>query len=346
MSKKIKNFFKHHIILIWIVLVCIALSFMIAMAAYPTKQNKAKKVVSLQSQPEIQFSSNYLEELVLYKTIVIDDDDPITVDIRNFSKNNSTKWYLSDISFTLSAELTNSSGTLITNDSLIGDGEVIVTAVLIDDEKNESETELFRLSSDEPDNSIAQKLEYNSLKATVQSYKIYFPSADSKVCLKLTAVPDNTHTDLKTISAILAVSDKSSIQSDGWTGSFNDPTTKSPAEYDAFNYAIVGHGDSNSATIKWDSSVVTLNKMYFSNTFSSDITSANDLGDSWKQITISISDDSNNGQYAFQVFKAGSGFDTFINSTSDAWENEHEGKTKEQFFWDELQKCIVFDDGM
>lgn len=338
MDKKIRAFIKRYIIMIWIVMVSLTLSYMVAMAAYPTRQNKAKKVVSLQSQSEIQFSSNYLEESVLYKTIVINDNDPVTVDIRNFSKNNSTKWYLSDISYTLSAALTDSSGAVITNNSLIGDGVVRVyrvSTITVDDEEQEVETLVFELSSGTPSDSIAQTLEYSSAESTVKSYKVYFPSASSKVCLKLTAAPFNTHTDLRTIGAILAVSDKSSIQSDGWTGSFNDPTTKSPSDYDAFNYIITGHGDSNSATIKWNSNVVTLNKMYFTNTFNQDITSADDLGDGWKQLTISISDDSNNGQYSFQVFKAGNGFDTFIAGLSEG-----------QDVWTELKKCIVFDDGI
>ena len=180
-----------------------------------------------------------------------------------------------------------------------------------------------------------QLLEHNSAQQTVKSYKIYFPSASSKVCLKLTAAPANTHTDLRTIGAILAVSDKSSIQSDGWTGDFNDPTTKTPAEYDAFNYIITGHGDSTKATIKWNSNVVTLNKMYFSNTFNKDIASATDLGDNWKQLTISTGSHTSNRAMTFQVFKAGSGFDAFINGLSEG-----------QNAWTELKKCIVFDDGI
>ncbi len=339
MDKKIKEFIKRHFIVMWIVIVCLTLSYMVVMAAYPTKQNKAKKVVSLQSQSEIQFSSNYLEESVLYKTIVINENDPITVDIRNFSKNNSTKWYLSDISYTLSADLTDSSGAVINNNSLIGDGVVrvyTVSTITVDDEEQEVETLLFELSSSTPSDSIAQTLEHSSAESTVKSYKVYFPSASSKVCLKLTAAPASTHNDLRTIGAILAVSDKSSIQSDGWTGDFNDPTTgKFPSDYDAFNYIITGHGDSNSATIKWNSNVVTLNKMYFSNTFNKDIVSATDLGSGWKQLTISISDDSNNGQYSFQVFKAGSGFKSFMENLSE-----------DQDPWTELKKCVVFDDGI
>lgn len=335
MDKKIRDFIKRHFIMMWIVTVCLTLSYMVVMAAYPTKQNKAKKVVSLQSQSEIQFSSNFLEETVMYKTVVINDDDPITVDIRNFSKNNSTKWYLSDISYTLSAELTDSSGRPITNDSLIGDGVLRVYSVTAGAEEHETEMLLFELSSTAPSDSVDRTLVHSASESTVQSYKVYFPSASSKVCLKLTAAPAVTHNDLKTIGAILAVSDKSSIQSDGWTGSFNDPATKSPSDYDAFNYIITGHGDSDTATIKWDSSIITLNKMYFSNTFSKDISSAEDLGNNWKQLTITISDDSNNGQYSFQVFKAGAGFDAFIT-----------GLSAEQDAWTELQKCIVFDDGI
>lgn len=335
MDKKIRAFIRRYFLVIWITAVCLTLSYMVVMAAYPTRQNKAKKVVSLQAQSEIQFSSNYLEESILYKTAVINDGDPITVDIRNFSKNNSTKWYLSDISFTLSAELTDSSGSSITNDSLIGNGAVRVYSVTVDAQEQETETLLFELTGAAPSDSAVQTLVHSASKSTVQSYRIYFPSTSTKVCLKLNATPANTHSDLRMIGAVLAVSDKSSIQSDGWTGSFNDPISKSPAEYDAFNYIITGHGDSSAATIKWNSNVIALNKMYFSNTFNKAVSSAADLGDGWKQLTFSISDDSNNGQYAFQVFKSGAGFDTFISGLSD-----------EQDEWAELESCIVFDDGI
>lgn len=365
MDKKILLFIKSHIILIWIIVVSLVLSCLLVMAAYPTKQNRAKKVIALQSESEIQFSSNYLEKSIIYKTVVLNNDDPIIVDIKNNSRNNSTKWYPSDISFTLTAALTDSSGTTITNDTLIGNSKVkvyrVVTAV-VEGEETTSEQLLFELDSTNPTQSVSQILAHSVSEATVESYKIYFPSASSKVCVKLTATPDNTFTDLRTIGAVLAVSDKSSVQGDGWTGMFNDPTSKSPVDYDAFNYVIAGHGDSDSATIQWDSSVITLNKMYIKNNFNNlDITrDALDVEGkaNWKQITIPISDEkSNNGMYSFQIFKAVDGtdtFNTFIAQKHTEWNSAMSGKDEDdegyiseaQYLWQELQKCIIFDDGI
>ena len=357
MENKIRSFLKRYILVIWIVIVCIALSYMAVSAFYPTRQNRAKKVVSLQSEADIQFSSNLLEEKTFYKTSVINDGTPVTVDIRNYSKTNSTKWYSSDISYTLTAELTDASGTRITDSSLIGSGIVRICAVTettVNDVTQETETTLFTLNSNHVSDSQSQTLAHSADASTVQSYRVYFPSASTKVCVRLTAVPAASHNDLRTISAILSVSDKSNVQSNGWTGSFNDPTTVSPAAYDAFNYTITGHGNSSSAVIRWNADVLTLNKMYISKNFNKDISAAS-TDDEWRQLSaLSISDESNHGQYAFQVFKAGSGFDDFIAAKRAAWETAMEGIdptdadyiTETQYLWNELQKCIVFDDGI
>ena len=332
MDDKIRQFIKRHIFVIWIVVVCTALSGMIAMALYTTNQNRAKKVVSLLSQSDIQFSSNYLEEETVYKTIVINDGDAIPVDIRNYSAG-SSKWYSSDITYTLVAQLTDSTGNLITNDSLIGSGTVKVyevTTTVTDGVDTENETLLFTLSDSKRSDERIQTLVHDSSHSTVKRYKIYFSSASLRVYLKLTAIPAETHNDLRRISAVLSVSDKSSVQSDGWSGYFNDDSSKAPTQYDAFNYFITGHGKSESATIKWNADVITLNRMYIKDNFDVDINSASHAEgkpDGWKQISITIDDDTNNGMYAFQVFK-GTDFSKNVSS------------------WNDLESSIEFDDGM
>lgn len=357
MDRKLRRLIKKHIVTIWIVVAALALSFIVVMAVYPTKQNKAKKVIALQSDNEMQFSSNYLDEDELYRTIIINDGDPINVDIRNYSKSNATRFYSSSINYRLDAVLTDASGrTLDDTDvvELLGNDEVTIYKVVTTTENDITTTndvKLFTLTkTKKSDYNDSQKLEGNATTKAVQTYKIYFPSASSKVCVKLVATPDgNVHKDLREISAIFAVSDKSNIQGEGWTGEFNDPESKGPSDYDAFNYTITGHGDSKTATIQWNSNVVSLNKGYFLSDFNNtDLSTATDIPGKtgWKKITIPLDSDHNNGRYSFQVFKA-SGFNSFIISakddedpTADDWTSE------EEYLWDKLNDCIIFDDGI
>lgn len=360
MAGKIKKYFKQHVLMIWIVVAFLSLSVMFVMAAYPTLQNKAKKVIAVQSNTEIQFSSNYLDKDVVYKTVVINDVEGIPVDVRNYSKSNSTRWYDSDIKYTIRATLTDSDGNIINDDSIIGDDNVLIKRVTA------SETTILTLNkttkSDITSNAYdvegnnAQILIRNSSGITVNNYMVYFPSASSKVCVKLEAIPDSSHRDLYSIGVILAASDKSSIQGDGWSGSFNDPDNVSPSAYDAFNYAITGHGDSTTATIQWNSNVISLNKAYFKSDFNNaDPTTATDVASKpgWKTLTIPLVTNHDNGRYSFQVFKT-SGFNTFISEQRAAYAEEMNGKTEgddgwvseETYLWNKLNSCIIFDDGI
>ena len=160
---------------------------------------------------------------------------------------------------------------------------------------------------------------------TINGYKLNFPSASTKVCVKIIADPSTNHRDLRAIGAVFTVSDKSSIQSSGWTGSFNDPETKGPSAYDVLNYSITGYGASNVATIKWDPNVVNIEVNGFA--FNTGITPTGPVDtepSSWKQITFSLAADA--GRYSFYVFKA-SGFSDSIT-------------------WDSIDNYLIFDDGI
>ena len=151
MQKKIKQIIKKHIIAIWITVTAIALTTIGVLASYTNQQNIAKKVVATASNAEMRFSSNYLEESTPFKTIVINPGDSIKVEIRNYGRE-STIPYSSDIHYTLTAKLVNSSGVLLSESQvqeLMNDDEdVIINSVTITEEEGvetETESELFRL---------------------------------------------------------------------------------------------------------------------------------------------------------------------------------------------------------
>lgn len=328
MKQKIIPFMKKHILAIWIIAAAVSLSTIVALAAYKNQSNVAKKVVATQATTDIRFSSNYLEDAVdssdpnniKYKgyTVLISNDEAINVDIRNYGKTNSSLAYPVPLSFNLSATLTDSSGTALTQakaEELLGSDTITVTL---------NNSAVITLSSSTLTATSAQTITPGGTP-TINSYKLNFPSASTKACVKIVADPSTNHRDLHAIGAVFTVSDKSGIQSSGWTGSFNDPESKIPSAYDVLNYSLTGYGASTAATIKWDSSVVNIEANGF--TFNTGITPTGPVDiepSGWKQITFSL--DADAGRYSFYVFKA-SGFSDSIT-------------------WDSIDNYLIFDDGI
>lgn len=330
MPKSIIKFFKKHFIAIWIAAAALTLVTLGALASYTNQSNKAKKVVATVAKTEMRFSSNYLEESCPYKTIVINSGEAINVDVRNYGRE-STIPYSSDINYTFTAALTDSSGNTLSASKvteLIGAGSVIIKAVTITESngvETENETDLFKLDSSTRSDNSNESLSSGSV--SVDHFHIYFPSPDSKINVKVTATPSDSHKDLREISAIFAVSDKSSVQSSGWIGQFNDSTATLISGYDAFNYVISGSGDSTTATIKWNSNAISVNQQYLTSQMSAGAITDVSGRTGWKQVTVTLNTTASSGRYAFQVFKTSS-FSTSVTS------------------WDALNACIEFDDGI
>ena len=357
MENKIKKFLKKYILLIWIIAVSLALTGFIVVANYKNNQNVAKKVISTQSEVDIRFSSNYLEESVgvdsnnnntpKYRnsvSLLNSAETPINIDIRNYGKSNSTLFYPTDINYTLEAVLTDSSGKALSESevsAIMGNNTVKISITGSND---------VLLSSSNRSHTYSRTLHHGST-ASIDEFKMYFPSTNTKTCVKLIATPDSIHKDLNTIGAVFSVSDKSSVQGDGWTGRFNDPTNKSPEDYDLFNYIITGYGETNSATIKWDPAVFSLENIGFNSEIS---VSGTQTGisdpDGWSKMTVSIGA---KNQYSFQIFK-GAGFDTMITTLTTSWNNAMAGKSAgdegwislNDYLWNHISDYIIFDDNI
>ncbi len=332
-SESVKKFIRNNGLRLWIFIVVMILGGMVVYAAYENEQNKAKKVIATSSDTEMRFSSNYLEEgTTKLKTTIKSANDPtITVYIRNYSKNNPTIWYTSNINYTLDFELSDTSGITTNNsnyqtriNSLLGTNEVVTIS------GNNSTITLNQ--TNKTGQLINQTLTYNRDASDQKAYVVTFPSVTSKICVRVTATPtpEKKYLDLKPLSVILTISDKDNLQVNGWEGKFNDAqSNKTPSSYDAYNYCLTGHGRSTTAVFKWDSSKIEVNKQYFQSKFNVDVTSAANApeeGENWKKVTITVDSSTSNGRYDFQLFKAN-------NSVS-------------SLTWKALEDCVKFDDGI
>lgn len=334
------GFFKKYGLKLWIALALLAITGLVVYASYPGQQNKAKKVISTAADAQMKFSSNYMEAgSAKFKTIALSADDPtIGVTVRNFSKTNPTVWYTSDINYTLSVELTNTSGILSTEPGYsaaissilgnknviisIGEGEEIVTKAL----NTSNMTDVFNGT-----------LGYLKNKSSSDEYTIEFPDVATKICVRLiaTPTPSANYPDLSPISVVLSSTDKDNLQSDGWEGSFNDSQSRSPSDFDAYNYVINGYGDSDTATFSWNSDKIEINRQYFESklgaNMTSGVTSETRSDGTWNTVTIHLNSETSKGRYDFQIFR------------------KYDEEATEQISfetWAELENCVEFDDGI
>ena len=327
-DKTFKQFLTNHAVKIWIALVVLSLTGFVVYAAYPNKQNVVKRVIATSADKNMRFSSNYLEEgNTKFKTIVNPGNPAISVYVRNYTKNNDGLRYANDIVYQLTAVLTDTSG--------IRPGEAGYDARLAE-VLGESETVTVSLTGGSSI-TLSRSSYSDSLNSTLakgdarqDEFKVQFPSAESKVCIILTATPVGNYPDLAPISAILSVSSREPVQADGWEGSFNDSRAvgKTPATYDAYNYTLNGHGLCTNASFSWDSNKVDINRQYFTNHLGANFEYIIPLDEGWYKIMITVGGQSGDQQivrYDFQIFKAGN---TSFNN------------------WEELEAAVEFDDGL
>ena len=325
-SEKTKRFIKKNGLKLWIVVSIVAISGMLAFAAYTNQQNKAKKVIATSANNQMRFSSNYLDEgTTKVKTVVKTSTDlTVPVSIRNFSRTNPTMWYSSDINYTVRFELTDTTGTHDSSviDALIGSDAVTVSYNNVP----------VTLDASNHSCSYSKTLAFQTDSSTVHSYDVVFPSVDTDICVRITATPTpmSAYPDLASISVILAISDASSVQTKKWDGSFSEKSsTIAPTVYDAYNYSLVGSGDSQNATFSWKPDKLEVNRQYFLKHFGVNVITEAVDEDGWRTVTIPLDTVASDGRYDFQLFKVYDP-DNPVVFTS----------------WSELEACVRFDDGL
>lgn len=320
MQNSKKHFFKKNWITVWLVVALMVLGGEIVYAKYGSSHNVVKRVIATDSGTGNRFTSNYLEtgtsnQHIRSVSSTSTDDIIYDINIYNYSVNKPTQWYHVDLGYTLSAQIKNLDGTATLTqaqvENLIGNDQIILYSVTIDENSEETVSSLLTLDKDNlTDSDASQIIENSSTGGTYNSYRLILPNSmlGKNISVVLTATPASKHRDIADVilSSRFGAEIQTIVLSTGWTGSFSDDTSISLESYEGFNYSITGSGDS-SGTLSWRYDLLEPNMNEIQELFGIDITNSSNYVDdpttNMRTITLSnISADDNAGRYDFQIY--------------------------------------------
>ena len=204
---------------------------------------------------------------------------PVQVIVRNYTASDTTHYYERPISYTLTAVLTDVSGSTATIDATKAglvkylDSNDTVQSFALDGGVYKMPDDTDTLDSTNHD----------------KTYTFYFNesllNASDKVFVNIAAVPNNSEirSDVKTLKGIISISSQATEIVQTWNGYFSDEgaasanNTHNPEAgvYDGFNYTIQGNG-ARTVSLTWNTAFLELN--VFSKDRIKDISQAIDSG--------------------------------------------------------------------
>lgn len=256
---KLKNFIKKYGIKIGVSVLAFSVAGIVAFAAYTSTQS-VKRVVSTNAGAGQLFSSNYLSELDPKRTVSFTEgttEPKVNVFICNYAQGDKTRWYENSITYTLTAQLVNSEGNVIT-EAEKANGFVITHE---GEQKNFLGTDYTATFAD---------VSLTKEDANDHSFVITFPSDqletnDVYVMLTATPTPKESYPDLKPIKGKIGITKSAATFVTSWQGEFTDFKDMDENEYTTgyygFNYQIWGSG-SGTIELTWDASKIDINPFF------------------------------------------------------------------------------------
>ena len=302
MKKGIKSFCKRYWILCWCVISVVSFGGILALAEYEIAYSTMKRVVVSTSDQGKMFSSNILVEsgnttyIAKYypqheenpETHVTDPYD-VDVYLWNYSLNNLSKWYSTDIDYKITFKLTDSNGTPLTAES-IGSKSVQLIKVIkesildIDPETGEqtvTESERSQYVSTLDNTNLdftttIYTLVHDVAKSAEDRYILRFSGnwnldSDSEICVQTIATPykgeDTTkYRDISALAAIIGLRKNKGEEATGWQAYLAEESDELDVEDCAgYNLVVTGSGQKK-ITIKWDPTKISCNRNFYNNT--------------------------------------------------------------------------------
>lgn len=319
----IKKFVRKNWITVWLVVAAITLSGGLVLAKYATEHNVVRRVIATDGGAATRFTSNYLflgDSNQQIRNVASTDTRDVVFDlfIYNYSLNNPTQWYKSDLDYSLEFSVTSIDGrtTLTASDmeALIGSDSIEVYTVT-GEEENMTETSLVTINKDNLDSvtgsshTISQTIVRSQYNGTSNRYKLVLPNSvvGKDIALKVVAKPARKHGDISDIvlTSRFAAASQNIVLTTGWAGSYNDDTTVALSSYEGFNFSISGSGNST-GTLSWRYDLLEPNKNQMIDLFGVDPTVSGNYTDNttthMRSITIPLSSEDNAGHYDFQMY--------------------------------------------
>ena len=338
MKERIMIFLKKYWLPLWCVLSALSFFGLYAAAEYSISSSTMKKVVASTSDQGKMFSSNILVEsgnstyVAKYFSTHVEDAEthitaPYDVDLYlwNYSLNNLSKWYSSEIDYNITFTMTDSNGddTMVTA-AVMGSR----TVQLIKVSENGTKSVLETLDGTTPKltyTTTKQTLAHDAAESSEDHYILRFSGNwnlddDTEICVQAIATPNNSgdtnkYKDISPISAIIGLRKTKGEDSTGWQAYLaeqSDGLTVSAC--DGYNLVATGSGAAT-ITIKWDTQKIACNRNFHNNTIYSFgsgevVYTAPASGSTIATIVISAdtgsSVTSNRNRYDIQFYKTGS----------------------------------------
>ena len=167
-------------------------------------------------------------------------------------------------------------------------------------------------------NTAADESEANAVTYTISNktltgrapnfhkYTLTFPGSDlDKLKITATAIPTNVAvTNNQILAAVIAPCTGSTTQTFSYEGKFIDESSSTtPAEYMGFNYEVSISSGTATATLKWDSSIVEIDKFFLENNKLT-AASSTENGTNWLEVTFPMDQSSGTGDYLIPFYIA------------------------------------------
>jgi len=346
MRTKILSFIKKYGLPLWCILSALSVCCLFVAAEYTVTTSSMKKVVASTSEQGRMFSSNVLSEngsssyvAKYFETHLANEEThtiaPYDVDVYfwNYSLNNLSKWYSSDIDYKITVTMTDSNGesSKVTATDM-GDRTVqlikVTRVVKVDPDSHTEtitypETILATLKGGETSPRLTyttnvQTLVHNSANSAEEHYIMRFSSNwdlenDTEICVKTIAEPykgseESKYKDLSSLGAIIGLRETTGSESPVWQAYLAEESSGMTVDNcDGYNLVVTGSGAAK-ITIKWNTDKLACNKNFYNNTIYSFGTYTITV-DGNPQSVREVSDVSYSGNTATMTIMADSGRD-------------------------------------
>jgi hypothetical protein len=275
-ARRLVSFFKKQWLTVWIIVVSLSLSAIIASAAFLDSNTNMKRVVVATALNGKMFSSDWLyengitnnssrrQQFSALTQAQIDEGGTydVTVHIFNFDVDNPKKHYDDLITYDLHAKLVYADGSNVSATDL---GTKTVTI-----EYGENSLVLSSSHPSDTTTITGEELRPNSNAAITSqnTYVLKFSGnwnleTDSNIYVQLEAVRTGdsaNYRDITDLGGKIGISRSESGVSIGWDGMLSE--TGTPSGYDGYNFILTGSGEAV-IEFEWDTSKISVNKYFY-----------------------------------------------------------------------------------
>lgn len=317
MSDKIRTFIKRNMMLTWLIIALFTIASIVAFAEF-TRVKKVKRVVSVQSDEGVMFSSNYMSTIIPAQVRNVpkttDDSNSVEIVVRNYPQGNVSRVYPASISYKLKATLCDANGDPLivsqANSAAFNTANYSICTVTVNNNGTRTNGNSVNFASttvqvgNETKQYYIATIDTNSLEGGVTDENYFLLTFDggqkalfaSTVYVKLETEIENAGDDISDLAGYVGIYKK---MDSGWSMTLSDDVSKNVEDYHGFNYTLAGSG-STTVRISWNPNQLRISELFLKE---NSLTVENDAGNvGMKCVTFTVNSE-NVSRYDIQFYK-------------------------------------------